>query len=107
MSRNFSGLCARQIDLKKEDLPDCEFDFITAMDVFEHLVDPVGAVRQLWKALKKGGYLFGRFHAEIDEDRPHHIILDFEPTFRELENLGFARVWRDRWLWGHEIFKKT
>ncbi|MFZ2445136.1 MAG: class I SAM-dependent methyltransferase [Syntrophobacteraceae bacterium] len=99
------GLEARQIDLKSQKLP-AAFDFITAMDVFEHLVDPVGTVRDLHAALKTGGYLFGRFHAELDELRPHHIVLDFEPTFKELEKLGFTRVWQDRWLWGHEVYQK-
>lgn len=100
------GVRAGHIDLKSEKLPPLAFDFITAMDVFEHLVDPVGAVRELHAALKARGYLFGRFHAEPDADRPHHIVLDFEPTFKELDKLGFVKVWQDRWLWGHEVYQK-
>jgi len=101
------GISAQYIDLKTGQLPESRFDFITAMDVFEHLVDPVATVRQLSGALKKGGFLFGRFHAEKDEDRPHHIVFDFEPTLRELKTLGFEKVWQDKWLWGHEVFQKT
>jgi mycofactocin glycosyltransferase len=100
------NLCAGHIDLKVEGLPDDAFDFITAMDVFEHLVDPVKTVADLSKALKKGGFLFGRFAAEADEERPHHINLDFGPTLRALEDAGFAKVWQDQWLWGHEVFRK-
>jgi hypothetical protein len=40
---------------------------ITAMDVFEHLPDPVKAVDHLAIALRRGGFLFGRFAAEPDE----------------------------------------
>ena len=53
-------LQARFIDLKHESLPDAEFDMILALDVFEHLCDPVATVDQLWKALKPGGLLFAR-----------------------------------------------
>jgi 2-polyprenyl-3-methyl-5-hydroxy-6-metoxy-1,4-benzoquinol methylase len=100
------GLSAAHIDLKTSTLPEAGFDFITAMDVFEHLVDPVDAVQTISRALKPQGFLMGRFHAELDEDRPHHVTLDFSPTFRALEALGFVEVWRDEWLWGHQIFSR-
>ena len=35
------GCVASFIDLKQSALPSAAFDFITAMDVFEHIVDPV------------------------------------------------------------------
>jgi 2-polyprenyl-3-methyl-5-hydroxy-6-metoxy-1,4-benzoquinol methylase len=37
------GLDASFIDLKQSKLPATAFDFITAMDVFEHLVDLAGS----------------------------------------------------------------
>ena len=77
------------------------------MDVFEHLVDPVKTVNELSEALRPGGFLFGRFHAEIDEDRPQHIVQDFGPVFARLSDLGFVQVWQDEWLWGHQVFQKT
>jgi SAM-dependent methyltransferase len=98
---------ARHIDLRTEGLPEGEFDFVTAMDVFEHLVDPVRAVEKLSRAMRKGGILFGRFFAEADEARPHHIVLDFGPTLRALEGSGFVRIWKDEWLWGHEAYRKS
>jgi mycofactocin glycosyltransferase len=100
------GLPAQFIDLKQEKLPDKAFDFITAMDVFEHLVDPVEALNELHRSLKPGGYLFGRFAAEEDESHPQHIVHDFAPTFARLAELGFKEVWRDEWLWGHQVFQK-
>ncbi len=99
-------LRAEFVDLKEQGLPAGTFDMVAAMDVFEHLVDPVRAVDDLWLAMRSGGYLFGRFHSELDEDRPHHIVQDFGPTLDRLEKLGFVEVWRDDWLWGHRVFQK-
>lgn len=76
------------------------------MDVFEHLVDPAAAMDQLSESLTPGGYLYARIAAEPDPDRPQHIIQDFGPTFERLQALGFARVWQDEWLWGHQVFQK-
>ncbi|MGH7796472.1 MAG: class I SAM-dependent methyltransferase [Candidatus Binatia bacterium] len=93
-------------DMKKRDLPSEAFDMVTAMDVFEHLADPVNAVEKLSAVLKPGGFLFGRFSVEPNEDRPLHIVQDFEPTFRCLRELGFIEVWRDDWVWGHQVFQR-
>jgi mycofactocin glycosyltransferase len=100
-------LSAQYSDLKLSGLPSQAFDFITAMDVFEHLSDPVEAAEQLWKALKPGGFLYARISPEPDEKRPQHIIEDFEPTFERMRALGFVEVWRDEWLWGHQVFQKS
>jgi SAM-dependent methyltransferase len=101
------GVPATFIDLKTATLPPEAFDMITAMDVFEHLTDPVATVDQLSAALKIGGYIFGRFAAEPDDDRPQHIVFDFAPTLARFEALGFVQVWRDEWLWGHHVFQKS
>jgi len=101
------GLPARFVDLRAGRLPRDAFDVVTAMDVFEHLVDPVATLDQLWEALRSGGFLFARLAADIDEDRPQHIVQDFEPTFARLGTLGFTEVWQDDWLWGHRVFRKA
>ena len=93
-------------DLKNTELPSESFDMVTAMDVFEHLADPVDAVEKLFDVLKPGGFLFGRFSAEPNEDRPMHVVEDFGPTLKCLRDLGFIEVWQDDWLWGHQVFKK-
>jgi 2-polyprenyl-3-methyl-5-hydroxy-6-metoxy-1,4-benzoquinol methylase len=104
---DWRGLPAHYIDLNTTRLPSQAFDFVSAMDVFEHLIDPLGTVEHLWAALKPGGFLFARIAAEPDEDRPQHIVQDFEPTFERLRSLGFIEVWRDEWLWGHQVFQRT
>jgi hypothetical protein len=95
------------VDLKESMLPEAAFDFITAMDVFEHLVDPVGTVNSLHRCLKPGGYVYGRFASEDDQDRPQHIVQDFRPVFDRFAELGFKEVFRDEWLWGHQVFQKA
>ena len=99
-------LPAAYVDLKVSQLPHHAFDFMTAMDVFEHLVDPVETVECLWDALKPGGFLYARISAESDEERPQHIVQDFGPTFARMQALGLVQVWQDEWLWGHQVFQK-
>jgi SAM-dependent methyltransferase len=98
---------AHYIDLKLSELPNRAFDVITAMDVFEHLSDPVEAAERLWNALRPGGFLYARIAAEVDEERPQHIVQDIGPTIERMQKLGFVEVWRDAWLWGHQIFQKA
>lgn len=100
-------LPVRCIDLKVSPLPRNAFDMVTAMDVFEHLVDPVSVVEELFQVIKPGGFLFGRFHAEVDPERPHHIVRSFQATLDRLKELGFVEVWKDEWLWGHLMFQRV
>ncbi len=100
------ALEGRLIDLKESSIPEGAFDFITAMDVFEHLVDPVRGVDLIDRALKPGGYIYGRFGADEDPDRPQHIVRDFAPVFERFAKLGLKEVFRDDWLWGHQAFQK-
>jgi len=58
-------------------------------------------------ALKPGGLLFARIHAENDPDRPQHIVTDFRPTFERMGELGLVEIWADKWLWGHQLFQKS
>jgi 2-polyprenyl-3-methyl-5-hydroxy-6-metoxy-1,4-benzoquinol methylase len=100
------GIAALTIDLKVRDMPAESFDLITAMDVFEHLVDGAAAVDQIAGALAPGGFLYGRFAAEPDDERPQHVAHDFQPVFQRLNALGFKMVWEDGWLWGHQVYQK-
>jgi 2-polyprenyl-3-methyl-5-hydroxy-6-metoxy-1,4-benzoquinol methylase len=103
---NLRQLEGAYIDLKAQGFPREAFDFVTAMDVFEHLFDPAGALEDLGRAMKPGAYLFARLQADANEDRPLHIVKDFKPVFKRLGALGFKEVWRDDWVWGHHVFQK-
>jgi mycofactocin glycosyltransferase len=100
-------LPVKAIDLKIAKLPAEQFDFITAMDVFEHLVDPRETAQEVCASLKPGGILFGRFHADPNDKHVTHIVRDFKPTFARLAELGMREVWNDVWLWGHKAFQKA
>jgi len=100
------GRPARFLDLKSDSLPEAGFDFVTAMDVFEHLVDPAGTIDALERTLAPGGILYGRFASEEDGDRPQHIVHDFTPVLDRFAALGFEEIFRDDWLWGHVAFRK-
>jgi mycofactocin glycosyltransferase len=100
------GLTGTLLDLKARDLQANTYDIVTAMDVWEHLADPVGVVDRVADAIAPGGFLFGRFAAQPDPNYPQHIVVDFEPTFRRLAERGFVEVWRDEWLWGHQAFQR-
>jgi mycofactocin glycosyltransferase len=95
------------IDLKTQSLPANRFDFITAMDVFEHLVDPVATAEQVCNALTGGGILFGRFHIDPNDTHITHIARDFGPMFARMNQMGMKQIWQDQWLWGHQAFQKV
>jgi 2-polyprenyl-3-methyl-5-hydroxy-6-metoxy-1,4-benzoquinol methylase len=101
--RNWSG---EFIDLKQACLPKEQYDFITALDVFEHLYDPIDAAERLCRALRPGGHIMGRWAIEEDDDRRGHIVKDLRPTIERMKEMGMTEVWRDDWLWGHRIFRK-
>jgi 2-polyprenyl-3-methyl-5-hydroxy-6-metoxy-1,4-benzoquinol methylase len=101
------GLRANLIDMKDDELPTDSFDFVTAMDTFEHLVDPIDAIEKLWESLRDGGFLFGRFNNRDDDDHPQHIVRDFGPVQERMKSLGLVEVWRDDWVWGHQAFQKS
>src|SRR5713101_1913485 len=99
-------LSAHFLDLNRTALPIASFDMILAMDVFEHLVDPVATVERLWRALRPGGLLFARIQVEDAGTHPQHIVRDFGPTFARLQELGLVQTWQATWLWGHQLFEK-
>lgn len=100
------GLAVSCLDLRTQPLPADAFDVILAMDVFEHLTDPVRTVEDLSRALRPGGHLFARIHEDDAADHPQHIVRDFGPTFARMREIGLTEVWRDSWLWGHQLFRK-
>lgn len=92
--------------LQQMELPSESFDMILAMDVFEHLTDPVATVENLHHVLRPGGLLFARIQVEDAGEHPQHIVRDFEPTFARMREIGLVETWRDTWLWGHQLFEK-
>jgi hypothetical protein len=70
-------------------------------------VDPVATVDLIHRCLRPGGYIYGRFAAEDDQDRPQHIVQDFRSVLERFAQVGFNEVFHDDWLWGHKVFQKA
>lgn len=82
---------ARFIDLKKMSIGENLYDCITAIEVLEHVSNPVDAMRKIYKALKSGGYVFVTTPFFKDEKRPQHLVHDMN-TAKEFEHLGFSLI---------------
>lgn len=100
------GMAVKTLDLKRTSLPSESFDLILAMDVFEHLPDPVRTAKSIYQALAPGGVLFGRFSVEAEDARAEHVVKDMAPILRQFADLGLVQIWEDTWLWGHTAFRK-
>lgn len=86
------GLAARFIDLPPgpPDLPAAAFDFISAVDVFEHLPDPGATLMALAAALQPGGALFIHLPGNADAVHPMHL---WRQPATLLRHLAVAGLW--------------
>jgi len=84
------GLPARVIDLPPgpPDLPAAAFDFISAVDVFEHLPDPGATLMALAAALRPGGALFIHLPGNAGAGHPMHLWRQPATLLRHLEAAG-------------------
>lgn len=87
------GLSASFLDPASESVPKDAFDFVSAVDVMEHLPDPESALETLAAALKPGGTLFINLPTGEDPSRPMHLWHDPEKL---LAHLGESKLWPER-----------
>lgn len=100
------GLAANIIDLPAPDvqadtidtrvasvLPANAFDFISAVDVFEHLPHPEATLADLSAALRPGGVLFIHLPPAPDTTHPMHLWYDPQVLLRHLPRCG---LWLER-----------
>jgi mycofactocin system glycosyltransferase len=73
-----------------EVLPEAAFDFISAVDVLEHVPEPRSMLMKLAAALRPGGTLFIHMPTEADHSRPMHLWHDPNAI---LCHLGEAGLW--------------
>jgi len=86
-------LTAAFIDLKRESLPPETYDLISAVDVLEHVADPLQTLRELRAALRPGGVLvFDLIASKPDPERPFHLLRSKYPIRSTIRGLGFRRV---------------
>jgi len=82
------GLPARFLDVGVEALPESAFDFVSAVDVLEHVPDPRSVLMGLAKALRPGGTLFIHLPTKADSSRPMHLWHDPDTILRHLGETG-------------------
>jgi 2-polyprenyl-3-methyl-5-hydroxy-6-metoxy-1,4-benzoquinol methylase len=88
------------------ELSKASYDWVTAIEVLEHLIEPENALKQLWKLLKPGGGLFlttpnaGGLAARIygnqwrEAINPFHLVLFTHPALKAvLARVGYERIW--------------
>jgi 2-polyprenyl-3-methyl-5-hydroxy-6-metoxy-1,4-benzoquinol methylase len=83
-------IAATYVDMKGQDaVPDGSQDFMTCLDVLEHVPDPLGLLAWMRMKLAPGGLLavFAAFGK--DEDNPLHVVHD-RSLHRRFRSLGFA-----------------
>jgi SAM-dependent methyltransferase len=85
------GIRVTTIDLKREALPRGAFDMVLCLDVLEHVLDPIRAVRTIRAALHDGGLLAMFAPFGTDEDRPMHVVHQDVVTPR-MRSLGFQPI---------------
>jgi SAM-dependent methyltransferase len=75
------------------DLPDGEFDLITAIDVFAHVPDAAETAKRLHRAMRPGGLLVTNFDVRPpSEANAWHLYDDAAPLRWAIERAGFAPV---------------
>jgi SAM-dependent methyltransferase len=82
------GLRAEFVDLNREQLPRGRFDFVTAVDVCEHLSDPAAEFSRIANSLKIGAAFAFNHPVGVDEERPMHILMTPAPLSRAVRRNG-------------------
>ncbi len=87
------GVEATVIDLNRQPLPKAQFDFATAVDVFEHLPCPAIELRQISQTVRDGGMLVFNSRTEEDHDRPMHVLKSDRVIWQSLRACGFRQAY--------------
>jgi ubiquinone/menaquinone biosynthesis C-methylase UbiE len=83
------------IDTKTGVLPDETYDFVTAVEILEHVPNPLEIMRTLVKATKPGGIIVAWIPFFADELRPQHLVTDIDIADKFVEDLGLREIWRE------------
>lgn len=71
-------------DIVSIPVPDASFDVVICTEVFEHIPDPLAALRELTRVLKKGGTLIVTApFASMTHFAPYHFFTGFSRYFYE------------------------
>lgn len=87
------GCAATFLDGGAETLPAAAFDFVSAVDVLEHLPNPAATLARLAAALRPGGTLFVHLPGAADAAHPMHLWHRPATLFGRL---GAAGLWLEQ-----------
>jgi len=79
------------INLKSESIPSKTFECITAIEVLEHIQDPMSAMSKIKNALKPGGLAFITTPFHVDSGWPQHIVHEMAIA-DDFEKLGLKLI---------------
>jgi SAM-dependent methyltransferase len=85
------GLHASFIDLKTESLPEGHFDLLTAVDVLEHVPDPVATLDAALRALTPRGLAIVALGFGYDPEHPMHLVHSPRRFLSGVRGLGLER----------------
>lgn len=86
---------AKIVDTKTEELPENEFDFVTAVEILEHVTDPLKTMQTIMKVTKPGGIIVAWIPFFKDELRPMHLVTDLNVADKFVTELGLEEIWRE------------
>ena len=84
------GITAQFLDLRTEEVPPNTFDFISVVDVLEHLPNPQATLVTLASALQPGGTLFVHFPSTPSALHPMHLLQRPEVVINSLTIAGLS-----------------
>lgn len=103
------GFRVRTVDLKRESLPQRQFDAVICFDVLEHIHRPLRTLDGIRRAMKPGALFFVHAPFGKDPDRPMHVVHTDVITPR-MRTVGFT--WREDletdfpgWLWHPRVYE--
>ena len=68
------------------------YDFVLAMDVLEHVPDPVEKLKEIRNFLKPGGVVLFNVITSDSDDDPLHIMQDPTLIRKQVRGLGYAKI---------------
>jgi SAM-dependent methyltransferase len=82
------GLTLRTADLTRHSFEEGSFDLVTAINLLEHVPDPIAALEEIARTIRPGGFLcFDLIAGPFDPDEPYHLMRSKYPTRSRIRGL--------------------
>lgn len=104
-------------DVQQLQFSDEMFDTVCSMSVLEHVTDPVGSLKELWRVLKPSGHIIVTVDVSLDGSRSLHkdkyqemkSFLDLmgSPLYSSIELGRDSELPADRWILTTDWFQQN